>query len=158
MTRVTTRPEPADGLIHPIVVLSIAALVVNDHVLKTTWGHVVTGKASDFAGLVFFPLLLVAMLEIVRWARGTFTAPSRGALIAAILITGATFALVEVTPAASLYEVGLGSLQQPRLATHALIAGDLDRLPRVTATSDVTDLVALPILYVSYLVGRKRVR
>jgi len=35
-------------------------LGLNDHVLKAAWPGLVTGKLSDFAGLVFFPLFIEA--------------------------------------------------------------------------------------------------
>jgi hypothetical protein len=51
-------PVPGDGLLHPIVLLAIGILLINDHVLKSAWPGAVTGKLSDIAGLVFFPLLV----------------------------------------------------------------------------------------------------
>ncbi len=43
---------------HPATWLSIALLLVNDHVLKVLYPSWITGKLSDFAGLFFFPFLL----------------------------------------------------------------------------------------------------
>jgi hypothetical protein len=40
---------------HPITWLSIALLLVNDHVLKVFSPSRLTGKISDFAGSNFFP-------------------------------------------------------------------------------------------------------
>ena len=44
------------ALATPIAIFAIALLVVNDHVLKLACPGLVTGKLSDFAGLMFFPL------------------------------------------------------------------------------------------------------
>ena len=41
-------------------------MIVNDRVLKVRYPSEVTGKLSDFAGLVFFPLFLVAAAEALR--------------------------------------------------------------------------------------------
>lgn len=42
-------------------VLSVLVLVVNDHVAKATWPGTVTGKVSDFAGVVMMAILLTAL-------------------------------------------------------------------------------------------------
>lgn len=46
-------------------IAAIGLLLLNDHVLKDLWPGWVTGKLSDFAGLVFFPLLLAVMVGLV---------------------------------------------------------------------------------------------
>lgn len=43
---------------HPVTLLSIGLLLVNDHILKVVVPSWLTGKLSDFAGLFFFPFLL----------------------------------------------------------------------------------------------------
>ena len=40
------------ALASPAAIASLLLLLVNDHVLKQAWPGVVTGKLSDFAGLV----------------------------------------------------------------------------------------------------------
>ena len=57
------------ALAHPGSVLALVVLVLNDHVLKQAWPGWVTGKLSDVAGLVVAPLLLAALLAIVRVPR-----------------------------------------------------------------------------------------
>lgn len=42
-------PIPGDGLLHPLALLAIGILIVNDHALKAAWPGVVTGKLSDVA-------------------------------------------------------------------------------------------------------------
>ncbi|HET7501896.1 MAG TPA: hypothetical protein VFK02_12855 [Kofleriaceae bacterium] len=41
------------ALTRPIAIAAIALLVVNDHVLKAAYPGFVTGKLSDFAGMMF---------------------------------------------------------------------------------------------------------
>jgi hypothetical protein len=50
---------------HPLTVLSIAVLLLNDHVLKTYHPSWLTGKLSDFAGLFFFPFIVTAGLSLI---------------------------------------------------------------------------------------------
>ena len=49
---------------HPLSLVSIALLLLNDHVLKVISPSWVTGKLSDFAGLFFFPFLVATVLSI----------------------------------------------------------------------------------------------
>lgn len=47
-------------------ITSLAVLVVNDHVLKAVFGNWLTGKLSDFAGMVILPLLLAYIFPKLR--------------------------------------------------------------------------------------------
>lgn len=148
----------ASGILHPVVLASIAMLVLNDHWLKATWGHPVTGKLSDVAGLLFFPLLLVALVEVAQALGGRYRGPSRRALLLATMATGVVFTLVQVSlPATEAYRVGLGGMQHPAAVVEALASGEgLAAVPKVHVTPDVTDLPALPALCVAYAIGRRR--
>ena len=83
------------GLAHPLPLASIALLLVNDHVLKRACPSWLTGKLSDFAGLFFFPILLVAIAELGPAAR------RRRSLVAAIacVATAIVFAAIKAVPA-----------------------------------------------------------
>lgn len=48
------------ALAHPFSLLSIGLLIFNDQVLKVHAPSFLTGKLSDFAGLLFFPYFLIA--------------------------------------------------------------------------------------------------
>ena len=54
--------------------MSVAVLVLNDHVLKSLWPGVVSGKISDFAGLFAFPLFFSAFMPgrraAIYWSTG----------------------------------------------------------------------------------------
>ena len=45
-------------MLHPFCILSMIVLGLNDHIWKAAYGNVWTGKISDVAGLIFFPILL----------------------------------------------------------------------------------------------------
>ncbi len=142
----------APGLLHPLALAAIAALALNDHVLKPLWPGLVTGKLSDVAGLVYFPLLLQALLEAPRWLRDRYR-PSPALLLGCIAATGLGFALVNLwPPVTELYERGLGALRWSLLERPW--ARDAPR-PRVVLTPDPTDLLALPALWVAWWIGRR---
>jgi hypothetical protein len=89
----------ASDLRHPLPLAAVALLALNDHVLKGA--HLlpaaVTGKLSDVAGLFFFPLLLVALVRGAHRAlAGRDVADRRSLAAAAVLATGAVFALLKL--------------------------------------------------------------
>lgn len=52
------RASRGDSLLHPVVLVAVVVLVLNDHWWKGVGPALVTGRLSDVAGLLFFPLLL----------------------------------------------------------------------------------------------------
>ncbi|MEM7154414.1 MAG: hypothetical protein AAF799_16325 [Myxococcota bacterium] len=143
----TTPSAPPVPLLHPVALAAVAVLAINDHWLKEAWPGVVTGKLSDVAGLVFFPLLLLAMLQLLGATR---FARSSAARLGCVGLTGLVFGAIQVLPeAAEMYRHGLGWLQWPVLA---LLDGA--RFPQPVAhTMDSTDLLALPALLVPWLLA-----
>lgn len=145
------------GLLHPLPLAAIGLLVLNDHALKAAVPGPLTGILSDIAGLTFFPLLLVAFLEVGRVACGRFEGPDDRVLLAAVALTGLAFALVELHPVATeVYRVGLAALQHPIDTLQALNEGT--PLLRVDTTPDTLDLLALPALAIPLVVGRAQAR
>ncbi len=114
------RQRALSYLTHPLVVVSIVLLVVNDFVLKGSAPGWLTGKLSDFAGLVFFPGLLALCVGLV--------APRSNALyvgVGAWLSTALLFSAVKTVPAANeafIDAIGLvrGPVQVVRDPTDAL--------------------------------------
>ncbi|UTW61003.1 hypothetical protein KFE98_13360 [bacterium SCSIO 12741] len=51
---------------HPLFLISLSLLILNDWVLKTAWSHPITGKLSDFAGLFAFPFFFSALFPAYR--------------------------------------------------------------------------------------------
>lgn len=138
-------------LAHPIVLGAIALLVINDHVLKAAYPGFVTGKLSDFAGLVFFPVLLAALCEQLRFRHGIAT------VIGAAIATGIVFASIKLSATAGdLYRVALAALQWPFRALFALVEGNpVPSLAKVHLAADRTDLIALVALAVPIMLARR---
>jgi hypothetical protein len=146
------RPStPGDAMLHPVVIAAVAVLIANDHVLKDRWPGMVTGKLSDVAGLVFFPLLLLSLVEVARALAGRLQHPSRRLLTTCIFVTGSIFAAAELVPVGDhLLEVVFGWLRWPIGAL-----GEAPGRPGVL-TQDPADLFALPALLIAWVVGRRR--
>jgi hypothetical protein len=123
-------------VLHPIAMAAIALLLVNDHWLKQAHPSLLTGKLSDVAGLTFFPLLVLIILDRVWPARRALT------VRAAASFTALAFALVKVVPAVTaLYRHGLGFVQSPWSPSP------------VEAVTDPTDLIALPCVLLAIAIA-----
>jgi hypothetical protein len=122
------RPAPPLGeLLDPLTLAGVVALGLNDLVLKGRAPGWLTGKLSDFAGLLFFPLLLTATWDTLLWMRG------RG-----------DFSLRLPKLAAAIALSGIGFIGWKLLG----ILG---------AVRDPTDLLALVMLGPAWLIGRAEV-
>jgi hypothetical protein len=146
-------PAPGAALLHPAALLAVAVLVANDHVLKPRLGAepalgLVTGKVSGVAGLVFFPLLLVALVELARWAAGRPRPCGRRGLRWAVAATGLGYAAAElVPPAAAAHAGALAALRWAPAGLAAALAGaPWPPVPEVAPVMDVTDILCLPAL------------
>ena len=152
-------PQPGQDqsrspLLHPIAIGALALLVVNDHVLKAAWPGLVTGKASDVAGLVLVPLLSVELARLLAGGRLPPSARARVAAAAALLIT-ATFVAVKLHPVANeAYAILLGLIQWPGALVGNLLAGASLATPgRAPTVLDSGDLIALPAAAVGWWVA-----
>lgn len=124
--------HPARALLHPLWLAALVVLAVNDHALKGAgilpgW---CTGKLSDLAGLLVAPTVLLAALGL----RG------HRAALGVHILTGLVFSGIQLSP--ELAEGWIG----------------LTRVVGVpwSVTQDATDLIALPMLAVSYWVFARR--
>jgi hypothetical protein len=146
---------PGAAVLSPVALAALALLLVNDHVLKHAFPGVITGKLSDAAGLVFFPVLAWSLVEFV--ARTTL---SRRAMLGFVVATGVYFALAKLwAPVAEPYRLLMSTLQWPARAIAALVDGHaLPGVARVSFVHDVTDLVALPFLAVPAWLATRRSR
>jgi hypothetical protein len=136
-----------DALLHPVAIAAVVLLVLNDHVLKGAYPGPITGKVSDFAGLVFFPLALQAAWEFAWFRTATTRLASDRVLLTACVATGVVFTAAKTLPAANTaVSLALSNLQ------HWLWS-----LPgSVPVALDPTDLVALPALIVAFALGHQR--
>lgn len=56
------RKDKASLLLHPVFIISLAVLLLNDFYWKYSYHNWLTGKLSDFAGLIVLPVFLLALL------------------------------------------------------------------------------------------------
>ncbi|HVI03517.1 MAG TPA: hypothetical protein VM869_32710 [Enhygromyxa sp.] len=118
--------HPERALLTPTWLGSLALLVANDHWLKGSGllPGVLTGKLSDFAGMLVAPALLATLLRV----------HSKRGLLACHVAVGAVFAGIQIsTGFADLWSAAMGLLGHPWVIT-----------------SDLTDLLALPFLWLSW--------
>lgn len=62
------KPAKINLLLHPLFLAALFILLVNDHYWKYEYGNWLTGKLSDFAGLIVLPLFLLAFFPSRRMA------------------------------------------------------------------------------------------
>ena len=66
-------PHRLRFFVHPIPLAAVIVMALNDHWLKYSFGNWVTGKLSDFCGLFYFPIFLLALAalvdEVFEWRR-----------------------------------------------------------------------------------------
>jgi hypothetical protein len=137
-------------LLHPLALLSVGLLVLNDHFLKAAVPGPVTGKLSDGAGLLFFPLLLTSIFEIAA-AILLRQVPSRRLSVGgASVVTVVTFVAVKTTTiGAGVFGWSLGSAQW--LASLGPLTGRMAEPAAVIA--DPSDLIALPAVLAAWWIG-----
>jgi hypothetical protein len=144
-----------EALLNPVVLLALLVLVVNDHFLKEQWGNTLTGKLSDVAGLVFFPIVCVAIADAALRVGGR-SGVHRSGFVAALIVIGIAFTAVKVSPTvAEGYSYGLGAMQWPIESTRAALSGSASpTINPVWVLADATDVLALPALWQAWRVGR----
>ncbi|MCA9689186.1 MAG: hypothetical protein KC636_06225 [Myxococcales bacterium] len=121
-----SRLHPVAALRSPLWIGALAALVINDHLLKGA-GIVpapITGKLSDFAGMLVAPALLAVLVRARR----------REALLLCHLAIAVVFAAINVSPTAA--------------ASWSRLMGLVGVPWQITV--DPTDLLALPLLLLSW--------
>lgn len=124
--------------IHPLPLIAVALVALNDHVLKKQIPSALTGKLSDFAGLLFFPVFLCALWVLLKPARWfglrAYEWVTRTQTIVAIAITDFIFVSIKVSPwATDIYVRAMGAIGYPS-----------------RVTPDLTDLWALSMNALTY--------
>lgn len=140
---------PGDLLLHPVALVALVLVIFNDRVLKVQFPSELSGKLSDFAGLVYFPLFLVAVIEGARWLRrrvGWELTPR--AVIVAVLVIGAAFTAIKVSyPAGEAYRSAMGIVLYPvDVVSHVARGNGVPPVARVSLVQDKVDLIAIPAL------------
>lgn len=118
--------RPARALVHPVWWIALALLIANDHVFKGSGllPAAVTGKLSDFVGLLVAPVLLASLLR-TRTALG--------------------FGLAHLAVALGFAAINLS----PSVAGAVVVATAATPFPWDIVV-DPTDLIALPMVALSY--------
>lgn len=138
------RALPAGEFFHPLSLLALALLIVNDWYLKPSlWAPtLLTGKLSDFSGLLFFPLLLTALLDCLLLLPARLGLPvdftlRRGKLVASIVATGLLFSTIKLSAQAN--EAAIAVAHEMGLSARIVL--------------DPSDLIALATLWLSWRIG-----
>ena len=147
-------------MLHPFTWLSLVVLVLNDHVLKQLYPGVLSGKLSDFAGVLLLPVFVHALLELVAarlWRKPLTGTQGDRALLCIVGACALAFGLPEVwRPAEFVYRYGLGAAQYPFRVLGGLLSGHgAPPFQPVRATADITDLLALPMALVAFAVAKR---
>lgn len=82
------RDTAIDVLVHPVVLVALGVLLVNDHVLKSAHPGWITGKLSDLAWpLVATPLVGLVLAPVARWHERRSWALASALVVAIPLVT-----------------------------------------------------------------------
>ena len=119
------------ALSHPVSILAMLILLLNDHWWRQVAPSWFTGKIGDVAWLIFAPFLLATLLAWLLSHRAEWIGPG------SIIFTGLVFALVKSVPA-----VHAGFVD--------LFRGLLGWAPATRL--DSTDLLALPALLIAWCI------
>lgn len=136
---------PGDFLLDAAILASIGLMLLNDIYLKSAHPGLLSWKLSDFAGLAFFPALLVAVAEIAVSVVGRRQVlGSRAWFWISAAITAVSFTLIKLVP-------DTGAMTG-RVIDSLLVGLGLDRTP-TAFVPDVSDLLALPATLIAVWVG-----
>ncbi|KAB2866891.1 MAG: hypothetical protein F9K46_01415 [Anaerolineae bacterium] len=127
------------SILHPISIGAIVVLLLNDHFLKQHYPSWWTGKLSDFAGLIFAPLILATFLAWIIPPR--LKNQENWVGIIAFSVTGIMFALTKTLP----------QVNDATSEFWEFFAGG-----PVKMWLDSTDLLALPALIIGWLIWNNR--
>ena len=132
-------------VLHWVFLSSLVVLVLNDHLFKDITPGAVTGKLSDVAGLVMFPILAVSTLELIC-GRQASQKTVWGIAVGTVVV----FAAMQFMPLATHgYETIAGWIQW-------LLSGTSGVPTPVRHVPDPWDTVAIPgVLVAPYLHSRR---
>jgi hypothetical protein len=108
MSRALDDTHWAAPVCHPLPLLAALVMALNDQWLKGAdlLPGALTGKLSDLCGLFFFPALLLALWRGARALARRPVRPSPLAAAVALGLTGALFALANLSPAFNAWLAG----------------------------------------------------
>ena len=148
VTDTAGRDQPGALLLHPLSIVAVGLLVLNDHVLKDRWGNTLTGKLSDVAGVFVFPLLVLSAVRLLGPLRPGIGMEAK-TVRAVVVLTAAGFAAVKlVGPVGDAYASTIGVVRW-------IASAGWFELGPIEVVRDPTDVLVLPVLIGSYLVARR---
>ena len=98
------------ALLDPRFLVAVVVLVVNDYWAKGVFGNVVTGKLSDFAGLIVFPVVIATIAQGILGSVAQITKRILSRIrLFAVGASGMVLAVIKLSPeAAGIVEDVLG--------------------------------------------------
>lgn len=141
------RPVPGDALLHPLVLIAAVVIALNTFYLKPQHPGWWSGKLSDFGLCVFLPVWLHACMEWGSWIAAKVRRHPWGPLgtpwiFLSLFTAGAYFTALQVLPAFAAFHVRWLSALFPDMP--------------FAVTPDLTDLIALPLLLLPWLILNRR--
>ncbi len=139
-------------VLHPCALGALVLWALNDHLLKGNGPGFLTGKLSDVAGLIFFPLLIAALIEVLGFLLRRDWTLSKRPMQIALIYTIVLYVGINLVPwFDAQHEVFLGYVRWPLDALTALLQGaEVGPVRSVVLTLDPTDLILLPLLWLPH--------
>ncbi|MCP4580714.1 MAG: hypothetical protein GY839_03805 [candidate division Zixibacteria bacterium] len=120
-------------LLKPAFLIALALLLLNDHLLKAAYPGWLTGKLSDFAGLFVMAVFVYAVIDVITNRSGA--AKSKKSILLIHAVVGTAFIIWKTAPVEIMF-------------------AEINRfvsIPLPSRVKDISDLMALSILPLSYL-------
>lgn len=133
-------------MLSPAFLIALAMLLLNDLVLKPHFPGALSGIASDMAGMVFFPVFLVALSELASALLPDKPWASPRWFTVAALAVAMLFVVIKFTDmGGSIYTWVASPIEE--------IVGPLLNLPQVGVVRDPWDMLAVPFGLVAVWLG-----
>ncbi|WP_413290854.1 hypothetical protein [Bdellovibrio sp. HCB337] len=128
-------PYKIKFFVHPIPLTAVAVMALNDHWGKYAFPGILTGKLSDFCGVFYLPILMLALIVAFDELFGVnkFRLSKRTTIVA-ILFTDFLMVLVKLSPASA-------------RAIEAFFANYLFQIQLIQDPTDLTSLLVNPLTY-----------
>lgn len=145
----------AEYLLSPLFIIPVLVLIANDHFLKEMWPGLITGKLSDLAGMCFFPVLMVAIVEASCFLIDKRIYATPYWFTTASMIVAVGFALVKlVQPLADAYAYSVGALRWVIVApVNQLLGESTPPITKIVIINDPTDVLMIVGVLVGVWIG-----
>ncbi len=166
MNASTARSQPHDtfghALIHPTCLIAMAVWWFNDHIGKPYAPSTLTGKLSDVACLVVFPVFVWCLIDgpltwLLPQSYGNNLRRRRTQFLVTTLVIVTWFTAIKVSEQVGAIHRQLWTDVYAFLATHLHTVG-VDRQRAAQHAVDPTDLFTLPAVTLGYHVVTEHLR